>query len=329
VKLSAFSIVDEFPASEGVGRNRYDEVVQLAEVAEAAGLAGLWVAEHHFQPGGVCPSPPVLLGACAARTQRLRLGAMVTVLPFHRPVDVAEQYALLDQLTHGRLNLGVGSGYIPAEFEGFGVDPTQKRALFDAALDDILGAFGGRPLLVSPTAPHAVSLNVRPVQTPHPPVWVAVQRREALPFVARRGLSVALIPYATVSSLSELSTQVREFRAALLPGGQAEVAVALHVYAGDHLDRARGALDRYLASRLRTQSAFYEAKAAREPRHAGREGLEEGGFALLGSAKEVARRLEPYREMGVDEVLGIFDFGGLPAEDVAASVANLGRAFQP
>ncbi|MCI4372570.1 MAG: LLM class flavin-dependent oxidoreductase [Thermoplasmata archaeon] len=327
MRLSAFTVVDQFPLPEGQGRDRYAEVVRLAESAEAGGLSGIWVAEHHFQPGGICPSPPVLLAACGARTRRLRLGAMVSVLPFHRPVDLAEEYALLDQLTHGRVNLGVGSGYIPTELEAFGVDPATKREPFDRSLATILDAFAGREVRASETAARLVTLNVRPVQTPHPPLWIAVQRREAIPYVARRNVSMATIPYATVSGITELAEEIREYRNALPAGSRAEVAVGLHLYAGEHPDRARAALDRYLDSRLKTQSTFYQAKAAHDPHHASRAGLEESGLVLIGTARDVAARLDEFRTIGVDEVLGIFDFGALPADDVSASVRALGAAF--
>jgi alkanesulfonate monooxygenase SsuD/methylene tetrahydromethanopterin reductase-like flavin-dependent oxidoreductase (luciferase family) len=329
VRLSAFSIVDQFPDSVAPGRDRYAEVVHLAEVADAAGLSALWVAEHHFQPGGTCPSPPVLLAACGARTTRLRLGVMVSVLPFHRPVDIAEEYALLDRLTQGRVNLGVGSGYIPLEFEGFGLDPAEKRQRFEASLAWVREAFAGREVRAGENSAGPVVLNVRPVQTPHPPIWIAAQRREAIPFVARQNFSVALIPYATVTGLPELAGEIQEFRAALPPGSRAEVAIGLHLYAGPHPEQARAALDRFLSSRLRTQSTFYQAKTSREPHHASRAGLEENDLALLGSPREVLDRLEAFRRIGVDEVLGIFDFGGLPAEEVAQSVTALGRAWTP
>ncbi len=329
MKLSAFTIVDQFPEPEGRGRDRYDEVVRLAEAAELGGLSALWVAEHHFQPGGTCPSPPVLLAACGARTTRLRLGVMVSVLPFHRPVDLAEEYSLLDRLTDGRVNLGVGSGYIPLEFEGFGIDPAGKRERFDAALEWMLEAFAGRTVRVGETSPSSVVLNVLPVQLPHPPIWVAVQRREAIPYVARRNLSIALIPYATVAGLPDLAEEIREFRSSLPSGSKAEVAVGLHLYAGSHPDRARAALDRFLSSRLRTQSTFYQQKAAHDPHQASRAGLEASDLALVGTPREVADRLEAFRRIGVDEILGIFDFGGLGAEDVAESVRGLGRAWTP
>lgn len=328
LKLSAFTVVDDYPAGAPTGGDRLLEVVRLAEVADASGLSTLWVAEHHFHSGGVCPSPPVLLAACGARTQRIRLGALVSVLPFHRPIDVAEEYAMLDRLTVGRLNLGLGSGYIPMEFEGFAVDPATKRERFDASLETVLAAFAGKEVRAEGATATPVRLNVLPVQRPHPPLWIAVQRREAIAYVARRGVSVALIPYATLSGPSELASVIREFRANLPAGSSAEVAIAIHVYAGARPDVARQAFRRYLESRLQTQSTFYREKMQRDPRHASPEAIEESGFAAFGPPEQVAEKLGTFADLGVDEILGIFDFGGLDPTEVHSSVASLGKVWR-
>jgi alkanesulfonate monooxygenase SsuD/methylene tetrahydromethanopterin reductase-like flavin-dependent oxidoreductase (luciferase family) len=251
----------------------------------------------------------------------------VSVLPFHNPVELAEQYAMLDRLLEGRLNLGVGSGYIPLEFEGFGVDPQQKREAFDRSLETMLAAFAGKEVRSPAPTASLVRINVLPVQQPHPPIWIAVQRREAIPFVAKRGASLALVPYATLSSQRELTEEVGEYRAHLRPGSRGEVAAALHLYAGEHSDHARHALQRYLDSRLATQSSFYQEKVRRDPAHASAATLERDGWAIFGSPREVAERLRDFAATGVDEVLGIFDFGGLPDDEVRASVTSLGRAF--
>jgi alkanesulfonate monooxygenase SsuD/methylene tetrahydromethanopterin reductase-like flavin-dependent oxidoreductase (luciferase family) len=324
VRLSVFSVLDGFPPDvDFAGRNRYSELVSLGEAAERSGLACVWVAEHHFQPSGLCPSPPILLAALGARTRRIRLGSLVSVLPFHSPVEIAEQYALLDQLIGGRLNFGVGSGYIPAEFEGFGVDPSEKRTRFDRALDTILAGFRGEEVRTDAPGAHPVRLNVLPRQQPTPPIWVAAQRREALPFIARMGFSLALIPYATVQDVPELAAEIREFRAALPEGHSATVSAAVHLYTGASPDRARSAFERYLKSRLATQSSFYQQKVRTDPHHASADALEENGWALFGGLNEVEERIDALADAGVDELLGIFDFGGLPLSDAIGSVRRL------
>ncbi len=327
VRLSLFSVADPFPDPVGHGRDRLAELVALAEAADAIGLAAAWVAEHHFDGTGLCPSPPVLLAAMAARTRRLRLGSLVSVLPFHSPIEVAEEYALVDRLSGGRLNFGVGSGYLPLEFEGFGIDPATKREAFDRALETILTAWRGEPVRAPSPSAVPVRLNVTPLQRPHPPLWLAIQRREAIPFVARRGAGVALIPYATVAGLPELAEEIRDYRAALPAGVAGTVSVAVHVYAGARADAARAALQRYLDSRLATHSAFYQEKVRRDPRQASAEAIERSGFAIFGEVPEVVERLHAFGAAGADEILGLFDFGGLPWEEASASVRALGRAL--
>ncbi len=326
MRLSAFSVVDAYPELGPRADDRVRELPPLAEVAERAGLSTLWIAEHHFHAGGVCPSPPVVLAACGARTRTLRLGSLVSVLPFHRPVDVAEEYAVLDRLLGGRLNLGLGSGYVPAELEGFGIDPATKRERFDSHLAAILDAFAGRDVRVTPTGT-TVRLNVLPVQRPSPPLWIAAQRKEAIPFVARRGASLALIPYATVADDAELAAQIREYRRQLPAGRRGEVLVALHVYAGPEPAAAREALARYLKARVATGSPSFEAKARHRPDHATPAAIEGSGWAPIGTGEQVARRLAALQSLGVDEVAGIFDFGGLSPDAVAASVRAVAAAW--
>lgn len=321
---SLFTIVDAYPEFADGSRDRYQELARLAEAADVAGLRTFWVAEHHFQSAGVDPAPPVLLAYLAARTRRIRLGPMVSVLPFHTPIELAEQYALLDRLLGGRLELGVGSGYIGLELEGFGVSEETRRSRFDGALAVMRSAWAGEPVRAADGAP-PVRLNVLPVQRPHPPLWVAVQRKEAIPYVARMRANLALVPYATLGSVDELSELVRTYRASWPEGFQGRVGAALHTYVGSETDRARRHLQRFLDSRRATQSTFYLQKVQRDPRHASAEHLERTGLVALGELREVDERLEALASAGVDELLALVDFGGLPFEDARASAVALGR----
>jgi alkanesulfonate monooxygenase SsuD/methylene tetrahydromethanopterin reductase-like flavin-dependent oxidoreductase (luciferase family) len=329
MRTSAFSILEE--NGNGSSRDRYREVLELAETAERIGLDAFWVAEHHFQPGGLCPAPAVLLAAIASRTTRLRLGSLVSVLPFHEPVDTAEQYALVDRISQGRLNFGVGSGYVPAELEGFGVDPESKRERFDRALDTILRAWEGGPVTTERAGSRPVHLNIRPAAAPHPPIWVAVQRREAIPYVARRGFSLALIPYATISGLEELQEETQEFRAALPAGRTAQVSAAFPVYAGADPASGLRSLQRYLDSRRTSGSVHYLKKVGRDPRQADAQTIVDSGLAFIGKSAELPEWLGRVADSHVDELLGIFDFGGLPLADSARSMraAQAGPARGP
>jgi alkanesulfonate monooxygenase SsuD/methylene tetrahydromethanopterin reductase-like flavin-dependent oxidoreductase (luciferase family) len=328
MRLGAFSVVDAYPDLPGGVTDRTAGIVRLAEEVEAAGLDSLWIAEHHFHDDGVCPSPPVLLTACAMRTRRIRLGSLVSVLPFHRPIDVAEEYALVDRLSEGRLNLGVGSGYLASELEAYGIDPAQKRERFDRALATLLAALEGKPVRAGGVSSPPVRINVRPVQRPHPPLWIAVQRAEAIAHVAAQGASVALIPYATVADLGELADQIATYRRALPPGVAGEVAVAVHLYAGPHPERARTAFRRYVASRIASGSTHLVQKSQQRPEHASPQAIERSGLAVFGGPEQVVEGLERFARIGVDELLGLFDFGGLTAEETAGSVRALGNAWR-
>jgi alkanesulfonate monooxygenase SsuD/methylene tetrahydromethanopterin reductase-like flavin-dependent oxidoreductase (luciferase family) len=319
--LGAFSVVESRAPSEETPGGRYDELLRLVETSERSGLTSFWVGEHHFHSSGLCPSPPVLLAAAGQRTSSIRLGSLVCVLPFHRAVDIAEEYSLLDSLLHGRLNFGVGSGYVPLELEGFGVPPGAKRDRFERTLGDVREAFRGGPISVEGGG--TVRINVRSPQFPHPPIWVAVQRRESIPYVARAGHSLALLPYATFRDLSELGAAIREYRSALPAGVTGTVSIALPAYVGDDAPRATRALDRHLESRLAAVGGFYEGAVRHGPSTLRASTVASAGFALFGTPDLVAARLDEFERLGVDEVLGMFDIGDLPSADVVQSIRRI------
>ncbi len=326
MRYSVFSVLDDDPSRRAPGApDRYEEAIALARTADREGLDTFWVAEHHFHPGGVLPSPNVLLGALARETRRIRLGTMVNVLSLHRPRELAESLALVDRLSAGRLEIGLGSGYIPLEFQGYGIDPSQRRELFDAAYPELLSALSGE-LLAAPTAPGGhVRLNVLPVQRPYPPLWMAVQTSEALPFVAARGVSVAMIPYANMQGLPELSERVRRYREALPSGARTRTAAAFHIYVADRPSPGIRALKRYLEERLTTQSTHFVARQQRDPGGSTPESLVRNGLALIGTPGEIRERLVQIEACGITDVLGIFDFGGLTPGAVRASVRRFAR----
>lgn len=321
MRYSVFTVLDDSPGHEDPRvPDRYERALELARTADKNGYDAFWVAEHHLHHWGVLPSPPVLLAAAARETRRVRLGVLVSVLPLHDPRLLAEEYALVDRLSQGRLELGVGSGNTPQEHDGFGIDPARKRELFDANLPIFLSALRGEPWQGrDPKAP-SVRLNVSPIQQPQPPLWMAAGRRETAPFVGRRGFNLALIPYATLDDLEDVKRTIATYREALPAGVTGRVLAAFHTYVGENPEDCHEALDVYLGRAREAHSEGYAAKVARDHGSARREALQSKGMFLIGRAGEVRSQLRDLESAGVTDVAGIFDFGGLAPEKVRASV---------
>ena len=151
------------------------EALEHTRLAEELGYSRVWFAEHHFSNYSLCPSPMILCTQAAAMTKRIRVGSAVLILPLHAPARVIAEIALVDALSGGRLDVGVGSGYQHYEFERLGADISQNKTIFNEMLDMMeLGlsqasfSYQGEYFEQLQTA-----INVRPVQAPHPPIWIA------------------------------------------------------------------------------------------------------------------------------------------------------------
>jgi probable F420-dependent oxidoreductase len=169
-------------------RDPYRETFELARIAEDAGFDTATIGHHHFMAGNLA-DPLTFLAAVAARTDRLRVGTGIFQLPVHNPVRVAEQVATVDQVSGGRVSLGVGTGWWPLEYEVQGSNFRQRGARMEEALRilrlvwteesvSFAGRFWSFPEL---------TVHPRPVQRPHPPLWVAGVADAAVERAARLG----------------------------------------------------------------------------------------------------------------------------------------------
>jgi alkanesulfonate monooxygenase SsuD/methylene tetrahydromethanopterin reductase-like flavin-dependent oxidoreductase (luciferase family) len=243
MKFSTFHLFHRF-AGQSV-REVYDHQFQLIDLAEELGFDGVWLAEHHFRDYGVAPSIFTMLSHVAARTQRLRLGTGIVVLPLHNPIHVAEETAQVDVLSGGRLEFGVGRGYQSAEFDGFGISLSEARDRFDEALEVILGLWTqqdfrhkGRFYRVGDGDP--VNLMPRPLQRPHPPVHVAAVSPQTVRLCAARGLPILADPGAPFRKIASAAQTWRELATAHGHDPHAaELVVGRSVYVARSDDQAR------------------------------------------------------------------------------------------
>ena len=177
----------------------YDRALQRIEIMDRTGYDAVWLAEHHFSSFSVCPSVHMMGMLAAARTTRLRIGTGVSLAPFYHPLRLAEEVALLDVLSGGRVNWGAGRGFARVEFENFGVPPEESTSRFRETVEIVLRAWTEERL--SFAGAHfqfdGVEVLPKPLQQPHPPVWVAATSEPALDWAAGRGFSILMDPHAS------------------------------------------------------------------------------------------------------------------------------------
>lgn len=206
-----FGIFDYIDRRDEPLAKTFDDRMKLLRAADEAGFYGYHVTEHHATPLSATPSPTVFLAAAARETTRIRLGALLFLLPLYNPVRLAEELAMLDNLSHGRLDVGVGRGISPAEFETLGVDFEQSQEMFGEAFEILHKAFTqdrfdhrGKHFQC-----HDVPVVMHPVQKPNPPYWYGLRGEHGPIFAASHGMNGV-----TLGSTERIAGILANFRAA-------------------------------------------------------------------------------------------------------------------
>jgi alkanesulfonate monooxygenase SsuD/methylene tetrahydromethanopterin reductase-like flavin-dependent oxidoreductase (luciferase family) len=195
---------------QAVGRSHHEAMrdeLALIRHADALGFHRCWIREHHFTDYGFLPNTMILAAHAAALTEQIRLGTAVITLPLHHPVRVAEDVALVDVLSNGRVDVGVGRGYQSVEFDTFGIALAESRRRTDEALDVM------RALWEQPLANHRgefwnldqVRLQPRPVQQPHPPLYYASINTDSITHYAAKGIPFIVDSTLRTSRVAELA----------------------------------------------------------------------------------------------------------------------------
>ncbi|MEJ0019766.1 MAG: LLM class flavin-dependent oxidoreductase [Acetobacteraceae bacterium] len=187
-----FGVFDHMDRGD-VGLDRfYADRLRLVEAYDRAGFHGYHVAEHHATPLGVAPCPGIWLAAVANRTQHLRFGPLVYLLPLYHPLKLLEEICMLDQMSGGRFLLGVGRGISPIELRYYGIDPEEAPAMYAEALEVILRGMAGGELTFTGRFYQysAVPITMAPFQRPHPPLWYGIGRPDAVTWAAERRVNV-------------------------------------------------------------------------------------------------------------------------------------------
>jgi alkanesulfonate monooxygenase SsuD/methylene tetrahydromethanopterin reductase-like flavin-dependent oxidoreductase (luciferase family) len=201
-----FGIFDHNDASGRSPAQQIAERLELIETYERLGFHAYHMAEHHGTPLGITPSPHLMLAAASQRTSCLRLGTLISILPLYHPMRLVEEACTLDQLTGGRLDLGVGRGISPIETSFHGVPGEQTQDRFDEAFEILRAGltsdtveFHGKYYQID-----GAPVVTRPVQQPHPPLWYGTRTHERALWCARLTMPMmALVPSERVRALTD------------------------------------------------------------------------------------------------------------------------------
>jgi alkanesulfonate monooxygenase SsuD/methylene tetrahydromethanopterin reductase-like flavin-dependent oxidoreductase (luciferase family) len=329
-----FGIFDHLDRNELPLRDFYEQRLALAELYDRLGFYCYHIAEHHSTPLGLAPSPSVFLSAVAQRTRRLRFGPLVYALPLHHPLRLVEEICMLDQLSGGRLQVGVGRGASPIETDYFGVDPDKRQAMYAEALAIVLAGLT-QPVLNFKGEFYAFDgtpMELCPLQRPHPPLWFGITSPESAQRAGREGHNfVALAPVEQARQL------VERYRA-----GWNETRAAQPVTAKLGLCRfvivaERDADALAIARRTypRWHSNFYylfnlhgqSPNIARPPDF---DQIKDGGRGIAGSPARVVEMLRAQlTESGANYFVAQFAFGDQTFAEVQRTVELFAREVMP
>jgi alkanesulfonate monooxygenase SsuD/methylene tetrahydromethanopterin reductase-like flavin-dependent oxidoreductase (luciferase family) len=196
----------------------YDRALERFGIMDRTGYDAVWLAEHHFSSFSVCPSVHMMATMAAAQTEKLRIGTAVSLAPFYHPLRLAEEVALLDVLSGGRVNWGAGRGFAVAEFAAFGIPMEESAPRFRETVDVVLEAWNAERLTHHGQFFDFDNVEVlpKPMQKPHPPVWMAATSESAVDWAASRGFSILMDPHCTHA---ELATKRRRYGEQLAAAG--------------------------------------------------------------------------------------------------------------
>jgi alkanesulfonate monooxygenase SsuD/methylene tetrahydromethanopterin reductase-like flavin-dependent oxidoreductase (luciferase family) len=323
----------------------FDERLRFAEAAEAAGIYCLHVAEHHATPLNMVPVPGVYLGAVARTTKRMRLGPLVYLLPLYSPLRLIEEISMLDHLSRGRLDVGIGRGVSPYELKYHKVEHDQSREIFIDAFKCI--SAGLRTDVLSYAGEHFtykdVPMALRPLQEPHPPFWYGSSNEIGSTWAGEHGLH-----FVTLGAPAFAKANIDAYRAALkkrggpvqpkaeFPGGAA-IGVQRHIFVADTDAEARRfakpAMDVHLAHLNWLRVKHGETgliSRLNVPRGANFEACVADRTVIAGSPAtvraEIARQVE---ELGVNYLLTYLFLGTMSLADALRSLNLFATEVMP
>lgn len=332
-------------------REIYWEALEQITLCDKLGYDTVWEVEHHFLTDySHSSAPEVFLSAVAQHTENIRIGHGVVLLPFNynHPIRVAEKVAALDIMSKGRVEFGTGRSATGIEMEGFGVDPEETREMCAEALEVILKAWRNEPLVHKGKRLDIPERNVipKPVQDPHPPIWMAGTGPDSFELAGGKGMGALCFNFTTESVISNLALY-RNAIATATPVGSFinnRFASLSIVHCGTDSDTkkigcagARWFLQKVmeiLATMTEKDAASYEYMKAmidlsQQPKDASDDEIFAHPFVIVGDPDQCARKVEEFKNLGIDQLITFQQCGAIPHERIMNSIKLFGEEVMP
>lgn len=326
----------------------YREALKQVQFAEELGFDSVWLTEHHFSRHGIVSSTLAVLAYLAGVTSTIRLGSAVTVLPFHNPIQVAEEAATVDLLSDGRLDFGAGRGFQWGEYHKLNIAMDEASRRFEESMDVITKAW-----TVEEPFDHQgefwtfndMTIHPKPVQSPHPPIWVAASSPASVERVVKNRWNLML---GQGEPFDSVARQIQSYRGAVGEAGfdydPSRVVVARPMYTAATEEQARrdthdpfmwfkqtgqevGAPPENQVDLLPEQFDSYRRRFSRDV-----------GFnydamfdnvALFGTPDQVIQRVETLRQSGVENLIFFINYGGIDTQKVHDSLELFAKEVMP
>ncbi|HEV7394539.1 MAG TPA: LLM class flavin-dependent oxidoreductase [Burkholderiales bacterium] len=318
----------------------YARGLEQAQAAESLGFRNVWLGEHHFSTYGYLSRPVQLATFIAAKTTRLRVGTAVIVVPLHHPLIIAEEIAMLDLLSGGRTDVGLGRGYQRYEFERFGLELDSGGKRWDESIDILLKAFEGKPFSYEGKLFKFPETSVfpQPVQRPHPPIWITAQSAYSIEAAVRRGFNVLTGGFGfPIEKLAEFGKLFERVVEEARPPKRPLVGVQRAVYVTKDAADARDAAEqarwnmRVTLSLRNNYERVESGKAVAVPAPS-EPGIDEllDRHLIIGTPETCVRQIRRVKELvGITHFNCSFWFGDLQQARVLRSMELFSREVMP
>lgn len=332
-----FAIFDQMERLDTPLHQVYQDRLALLEAADQSGFWCYFKSEHHMTPLDTAPSISTWLAAVATRTTRMRIGSMVHLLPFYHPIRLLEEIAMLDHLSEGRLELGVGRGISPREHDLWGLERDLARQRSEEALEIILMGMTTNTLTYEGQfwCFEEVPLEVRPLQNPYPPLWYPGN----FEFAGQRGFNTLTAGSpdrvtSTVNRFRELNDQHRGDPDRVNGDRPSRIGLNLRVLVTEDERQAhKRATESWKCFDRNLMTLWRQAGITELPGNPTANGdfdkASALGTAFAGTPAMLIERLETYRGLDLDPVVLCFDWGNLNAAEARLSLDLVAEHVMP